>query len=255
MASATDPRISQLDATPSVVKWTQVVELGYSDDGSTRNSACVCFHCGKNPGDEEKLLKCARCTVASYCQKSCQIADWKQGGHKKACSSYARVGPHMSKMENNDELKAQARQDIFTRLRYYACPYAVHKARTLGRGFLFIQSTQPLATMSLEKPQDSFGRVITKPRSVLMHYLTIGEYDAEVCRDDFEMALVRDKLLQAVNEYEEETQVILLMRFRDGHLAVGVAPLVPEFAVCKSLGKEYYQDVTAASVELRLDDL
>jgi hypothetical protein len=85
------------------------------------------------------------------------------------------------------------------------CPYAVHKRSTLGRGFVFIQSDNTLATMSLTSPKDSFGRP-TSTRSLLIHFLTLGEFDMEVCRDDFEMATVRSELQNAVEQYDEENK-------------------------------------------------
>jgi len=167
--------------------------------------------------------------------------------------AYARVGVNMS-IENDDD-KAAARKDIFQRIRFYACPYAVHKEGILGRGFLFIQSDCTLAELSLPLPKSSTGRQMNKMRAVLLHYLTVGEYDSEVCRDDFELAAVRSKLQEAVNAYDVRTNVVLLMRFRCGNVALGVAPLVPDYAICKSLGKEYFENSTAGALQLNLDDM
>ncbi len=61
--------------TATTFQWQQVIELGYieSSDGDGANvddEAPVCFHCGKGASDGDKsckkLLKCARCHVASY---------------------------------------------------------------------------------------------------------------------------------------------------------------------------------------------
>jgi hypothetical protein len=46
----------------------------------------------------------------------------------------------------------------------------------------------------------------------------------------------------------------VLMRFRCGHVAVGVAPLVPDFKLCTMLGKEYYSE-TSGAVQLNIDDM
>ena len=140
--------------------------------------------------------------------------------------------------ENNnngeqEHKKAEARGDIFQRVRFYACAYAVHQSSTLGRGFLFLQSDKSLASMLLDNPQDALGRPILN-RSVLLHYLTLGEYDSEVCRDDFEMATIRSELKELLENYDEQTQVVLLMRFRCGHLALGTALLVPDYAVANN---------------------
>jgi hypothetical protein len=155
----------------------------------------------------------------------------------------------------SEEDKAAARKDIFQRIRFYACPYAVHKESILGRGFLFVQSDCTLAELSLPLPKSSCGRQMSKIRAVLLHYLTVGEYDSEVCREDFELAAVRSKLQEAVDNYDVQTNVVLLFRFRCGHVALGIAPLVPDYAICKSLGKEYYANSTAGALQLNLDDL
>lgn len=155
----------------------------------------------------------------------------------------------------SEEDKASARKDIFQRIRFYACPYAVQKESILGRAFLFFQSDCTLAELSLPLPKSANGRPIQKLRAVLLHYLTIGEYDSEVCREDFELAAVRTKLQEAVDAYDVETHVVVLMRFRCGHVALGVVPLVPDYAICKSLGREYFQDSTAGALQLNLDDM
>ena len=153
--------------------------------------------------------------------------------------------------------KESARQDVFQRIRFYGCSYAVHKSITLGRGFLFVQSDSTLSEMSLPVPILPNGRHMTRPRSVLLHFLTMGEYDSELCRDDFEMATVRGELNTAVSGYDREKELVIVMRFRCGHVAVGVAPLVPDYNLCKSLGKEYFGGANERSgaVQLNLDDI
>jgi len=156
---------------------------------------------------------------------------------------------------NKESDKEQVRNEVFGRVRFYACPYAVYKTSVLGRGFLFIQSDSTLATMSLTIPKDSYGRA-TNTRSLLLHFLTLGEYNVEVCRDDFEMAMVRTKLEEAVENYDEEREVIILMRYRCGHVAVGRSKLVtPDYNLCRRLGQDYYAENNAASLQLNLDDI
>jgi MYND finger len=216
------------------------------------------------------LATCARCKVAGYCQRECQVSDWKSS-HKLACASYARVAqlrleqnrPRDNEAETStaesssipaDPVCAEARNEIFARIRFYACPYAVTKQSCLGRGFLFVQSDQTLAVQSLGMPKNVDGRS-TGMRSVMVHYLTLGEYDQEVCRDDFEMTAVRSALQEAVAAYNEQSDVVVLMRFRCGHVALGTADLVPEYKVCKALGKEYFASDTAGALQLNLDDV
>ena len=230
----------------------QSLELGYATDLQADNNddegGMICFQCGSR---HSKLLRCAKCQVATYCQRECQVQDWKKGKHKAACASYKRVGPNMTL--STTEVKRQACNDLFGRIRFYICPYAVFKSSSLGRGFLFVQSNLSLATMSLLIPKDSYGRP-TRNRSVLVHFLTVGEYDSEVCRDDFEMATVRSDLVQAVEEYDEEKEVVLLFRFRCGHMSLGKSVLVPDYGVCKKLGMDYFAENDSASLQLNIDD-
>ena len=72
--------------------------------------------------------------------------------------------------------------------------------------------------------------------------------------DDFELAAVRKELNSVVEAYDEKLEVPVLMRFRCGHVAVGVAPLVPDFKLCAILGKEYYAESSGA-VQLNIDDM
>ena len=165
---------------------------------------------------------------------------------------YARVGTDM--VLNTEGDKANARAEIFGRVRFYVCPYAVHKSTVLGRGFLFVQSNRTLAELSLSQPKKASGQP-TGMRSLLIHYLTMGEYDSEVCRDDFELATARTSLQQAVQQYDPQTTVVLLMRFRCGHVALGKAQLVPDYGICKSLGRDYYSQDNAGALQLNIDDV
>ena len=168
--------------------------------------------------------------------------------------AYKRVGDDMMIVFGED--KDSARQDILSRLRFYAYPYAIHKASINGRGFLFVQSDSSLAILSLPAPILSNGRKYPKQRSVLLHWLTMKEYDSEVCIDDFELAAVRKELKSVVETYDEKVEVPVLMRFRCGHVAVGVAPLVPDFKLCTILGKEYYSSGQGSgAVQLDIDEM
>ena len=248
-----------LEHAPTSVEWLQTLELGYDEPQSPPT---ICFGCGKG---DVKLNKCAKCNVAAYCGRDCQISDWKGGKHKMACFSYARqmkLKPKQEGEENDTEAfeaeRKQAQQairtDLFSRIRFYACPYAVFRTATLGNGFLFVQSDSTLHDLSPLLPKNSTGR--TQMRSILLHFLTLGEFDAELCRDDFELAAVRTKLQQAIETYDDEKHVILLCRFRCGHVALGKAVLVPDYGICKALGRDYYgESNSAGSVQLNLDDL
>mmetsp|Transcript_1608 Transcript_1608/g.1926 ORF Transcript_1608/g.1926 Transcript_1608/m.1926 type:complete len:251 (-) Transcript_1608:215-967(-) len=249
-------------AAPSHFQWKQCVELGYADGQDSNDDMAdpVCFKCGKSSPsspDATSLSRCSKCHVATYCSRDCQVAHWKKGpggGHKFSCSAYKRVGSDMIIIFPDD--KESARQDLFQRIRFYACPYFVWKSESkCERGFLFIQSDSTLAEMSLPLPILGNGRPMTKTRSVLMDFLTISEYDKELCRDDFELATVRKSLNTAVQEYDQSEEIVVLMRFRCGHVSAGVTKLVPDHGLCKTLGKEYYANAPSQAVQLNLDDM
>jgi hypothetical protein len=80
------------------------------------------------------------------------------------------------------------------------------------------------------------------------------EYKEELCKDDFEMVTVGKELSKAVEEYKHSEELAVMMRFRCGHLAVGVTKLVPDYNLCKSLGKEYFEKAGSA-VQLNIDDV
>ena len=264
-----------------------VTSRAVDDDGSSAQQP-VCFQCGKSAQEAaaaaaaaaaavsvQKLLKCAKCGVAGYCSRECQVLNWKPpskggGNHKHSCTAYARLQTLMIPNNDNgtnknknihaiqvktDEDKKNVRNEIFGRIRIYACSYAVFRTVTLGRGFLFVQSDSTLATLSTPSPKDGLGHPIKTMRAILMHFLTLGEYDAEVCRDDFEMTMVRSNLQKVVEEYDERTQVVLLMRFRCGHVALGKGTLVPDYNVCKTIGSQYFGENASQAVQLNLDDM
>lgn len=225
---------------PSSVQWEHQFELGYDEP---KKLETICFFCGGKGKPEQSLSKCGKCKVASYCSRDCQIKDWKEGRHRMACQSYLRLASL-----DKDEV----RSEIYRRIRFYACPYAVFKTQELGNGFLFIQSNNSLRELSLMLPRDESGR--TLERSILMHFLTLGEFDAEVISDDFEMAAARSKLKELIQTYDKKTEVPLLFRLRCGHVALGKAVLVPDYNICKKLGEQYYAE-TSGAIQLNLDDL
>ena len=243
-------------ATPSHFEWKQCAELGYADGPDSNNdmASSVCFGCGK---DAEKLSRCAKCQVATYCSRNCQIIHWKSGsggGHKFSCAAYKRVGPDMMMFLPDD--KESARKDIFQKIRFYACPFFVYRSDYVvkKKGFLFLQSDSSLAEMSLPIPILANGRKFNKQRGILMHFLTMEEYKDELCKDDFEMVTVGKELAKAVEEYKQKEELAIMMRFRCGHIAVGLTKLVPDIGLCSSLGKEYFEKAGSA-VQLNIDDV
>ena len=41
---------------------------------------------------QEKMLRCGKCKKRTYCSKSCQLNDWKSGGHKQWCGISGELG-------------------------------------------------------------------------------------------------------------------------------------------------------------------
>ena len=175
--------------------------------------------------------------------------------HQCNKSAYKRVGEDMMIIFSDD--KDTAKQDILSRLRFYAYPYAIHNSQTADeRGFLFVQSDSSLAVLSLPGPILSNGRLYTKQRSVILHWLTLKEFNSEVCMEDFELAQVSKELKVIVQNHDEKVEMPVLMRFRCGHVAVGLAPLVPDFKLCQVLGREYYgEGQGSGGLQLNLDDM
>jgi hypothetical protein len=233
-----------LAQTQTTIEWLQHLELGYDEP---QPLPTVCFGCGTLATATTK--KCAKCSVAAYCSRDCQIKDWKMGRHKMACPSYARA----ASIRLNEDVKMSIRNELYGRLRFYLCPYAVFRTTDLGRGFVLLQSDKTLQDMSLYTPKDFTGNTVT--RSVLIHFLTMGEFDSEVCKEDFELALVRTKLKELVDTYDVEKEVILLFKFRCGHMALGRAVMVPDYQVCQKLGRDYYAETPTGALQLNLDEM
>lgn len=85
--------VSAFDLKRNLVKQTRHLPLELS-----RPVRYMCAAC--NTADEShqtiKLLRCKNCKAVCYCNKVCQLKDWKQGGdvsapykHKQCCRDYA----------------------------------------------------------------------------------------------------------------------------------------------------------------------
>lgn len=49
-----------------------------------RAGLAACAFCGKL-APAGQLRTCGSCKRVAYCSRSCQVKDWKQGGHKEVC--------------------------------------------------------------------------------------------------------------------------------------------------------------------------
>jgi MYND finger len=266
------------DDTPVKVIKTDVTSTPTTTSQSTSSlTAAICFSCKKEEHPSDVVYKvCGQCKVAKYCCRECQVFDWKKQ-HKHACMSYQRMilvttndSNRINTTENdtisnydrscnikhwklrNDEVQYNVRNELFHKIRFYICPYAIIRYMELGRGLLFIQSKYTLDNISYSIPINCYGHHIGI-RNCTVHYITIGEYDQEVCRNDFEMVTIQQELHLAVKEqYDPMKQVVVLMRFRCGHVALGIAPLVPDYALCQRLGRDY--NYSNNVLQLNLDE-
>ena len=57
-----------------------------------------CWHCKKTESDELKLKRCAKCCLATYCEKSCQIEHWNKS-HKVNCKCLKLYTPMVNGMK------------------------------------------------------------------------------------------------------------------------------------------------------------
>ena len=90
-----------LSNAPSSVEWVQCLELGYDEPSQPET---ICFSCGGKAKEGQSLSKCAKCKIASYCSRECQIKDWKQGRHRISCPSYLRLA---TLNKNTDEVRTE----------------------------------------------------------------------------------------------------------------------------------------------------
>jgi hypothetical protein len=70
-----------------LVKLQSMARLANEDD----DRAKYCSHCGTRETQvDDPLMKCKRCRMIYYCNKECQVADWKS--HKKMCKAANACG-------------------------------------------------------------------------------------------------------------------------------------------------------------------
>eukprot|EP00624_Nannochloropsis_granulata_P001895 evm.model.NODE_19137_length_17385_cov_39.881851.2 len=146
------------------------------------------------------------------------------------------------------------RQDIASKLlckiRLHLGPYTIAHYDKQGRGFAFVQATATAHDLFIARPINSKGRPLE--RSVLLHFLTWGEFVSVVLEDDFEYALAREPLEEALAAYDPEEEYVVLLKLRCGFLAVMRVPLVPNAGACRKLASDY-RWAERTSVKLELD--
>ena len=70
---------------------------------------------------------------------------------------------------------------LLAQLRLYMWPFAVRQIEERGRGFVFLQSEVSRATLGLPAPRSPCGRLLEHRRSLILHHVTLAEFDGEIC--------------------------------------------------------------------------
>ena len=227
-----------------------------------------CFTCSKpNPSSS-----CAKCGVASYCSRECQVSDWGKkgefGGHKACCAAYKVLGRDQ-KVAAEPAARRAVIEAFLARVRLYLCPFVLCKsgaASSVGgkkkgakkpavasRGFAFVQCGCSLAQLALPAPRDCAGyRLPPGERGCLLHYVTLAEFEADIVGSDPSFELAREPLASAVAQHDERQEIAVLVRTACGLVFVALHPLVPEWRVAVTMAAEYEaQD----ALQLDLDDI
>lgn len=216
----------------------------------------VCFRCGAaNP-----RASCAKCGVARYCGRECQVADWGKhgafGGHKFLCAGYKQLGA--MQMVPSEARRATIEQ-LLSQIRLYLCPFALcHASAALAAGTtehdkascVLMQSPCTLAQLALPCPRDCAGHAIEE-RAIFLHHVTLAEFDAELAARDERLASLRPHVASASLDVDITREVPVVVRVACGYCAVVRVPLVPEHRVCLALASEYE---SRTALQLNLDD-
>lgn len=189
----------------------------------------VCFGCGAAGARSA----CAKCGVAMYCGRACQVADWKRG-HKAGCAALHALGPSQ-RLATAEAVRAAA-DGLVAQLRLYLLPFAAQHGgapkpttpppppKVLNKtgaelapqrhppsGFVFLQSETSLDGLSLPTglpPRDCSGRELPQPRNVLLHFVTLPEFDSQLVKALPALAGARPALVAAMGEADGAAEAV-----------------------------------------------
>ena len=255
-APAAAPKEEKPLSYPAVTKDAPLSYPAVTDAGRTQRATPVdetprlCFHCAK----PAPVAWCGKCGVAGYCGRDCQTADWKRGkwgGHKAQCAAYKVLG--RQQLLATSSVRRAAIEALLASVRLHLCPFALAhgsggtrgtaKSKTgteSPRGAVFVQLGCTLTQLALPAPRDCFGVVLPPgERSLLLHWVTLAEFDAEIVLTSPAFARARPMLAEAIAKHDDETEVVTLVRAHCGFVAVVVQMLVPERRVGITLAKEF----------------
>ena len=235
------------------VEW--LCEVSHSLIPDRMEQPRLCFKCGKpEPGST-----CGQCGVARYCDRQCQIADWSAkkgawGGHKTHCGGYKALGM-------NQELAVSRQHEVVETLlakaRLYLCPFALCHGSGGGkgkpRGLAFLQVGCSLATLALPAPRDCSGKLLNADeRTILVHFVSVEEFEAEVAATDPRISELRQSVSSAVASHDDREQIVVLVRASCGFTALLKQPIVPAWNVTCALAQEYTEQ---ECLQINLDDI
>ncbi|CAN0375730.1 unnamed protein product, partial [Ectocarpus sp. 13 AM-2016] len=68
------------------------------------------------------------------------------------------------------------------------------------------QTPNPVLELEYLRPVNSNGRRLD--RSIILHFLSMGEFVDAVLQDDFELGVIRSPLEAAVESYDTKTEMV-----------------------------------------------
>ena len=132
-------RIIWTAKTHSKIDWAMKMMATFwiSKISKTCGSNRVCDVCLQTV---EKIFVCQGCQHAKYCSKECQILDWKEKGHKKACKLMAKK--KKKRKQKKKEKKIETGKNGFSDENDSCVPnrkrYGVGQVRDVCRAFGFM---------------------------------------------------------------------------------------------------------------------
>ena len=203
-----------------------------------------CFTCAR-PAPESK---CAKCQVALYCSRKCQVADWKM--HKLICDQFKLVANMQS-----CECRRQLAENLLTSMRLHLSIFATHHADLRGRGFLLVESAETFSRLVLPQAgqgiiRDVNGHGLPEHRQVVVHFLTANEWNStpELSGDERTRYLCAD-IASAASALDPEAECLVLLRMKTSSALVSM-PLVPDANICRRLAEHYAANKDALQIDL-----
>lgn len=236
-----------IDGALKDTTWTWEDDLLYALPARTARKCARRDCCKTEPIETTKgFAACARCQTARYCSRDCQVVDWKKGGrHRHMC-------PQLTAFKATGFDQAQKRHAVIIgclgRVRLYVFPFYVGKRAKHGDGILFLQCPAPLEDFYFNGDVTRHGE--PQRRAVVASYVTPKEFDDELVAADFELALARRGVLEAVAQ-ADDSRAAVLCKFRCGYVCAFTTKIVPDVRVCAALCADYESE---SVLRLNIDD-